>query len=401
MSESTPNNAIVVDNVSKRFELGKVGPTSMKERLISRNRSGGDDFWALKDVSFDIEVGETFALLGHNGSGKSTLLKCIARTLTPTSGNIRIVGSVAALLELGAGFHPDLTGRENIILNASILGMAGEEVEGRLPEIFAFAELEDFADTAVKHYSSGMFARLGFAVAMFLEPDILLVDEVLSVGDESFQRKCLGEVRRFQREGRTIIVVTHSADMVRQICDRAAVLDHGELIELGTPARAIGALRAAFAKKGIEVPADLGHADNLERSNAVRFTDVTLHLPDPDRDWIRPGETLEVEVGFDSASANDDVVVAFEIHDQHGNRLVGINTDRLNSPGPTVDGVGSMRFKIDGVPLLGGVYDISVGLHNHDVSVSYDHREGAASFRVEHDTGLVGLVDMPLSADWE
>src|SRR5690242_7141891 len=178
---------------------------------------------ALQNIDFDVETGSTVGLLGHNGSGKSTLLKCIAGILQPTEGEIRTRGRVAALLELGAGFNNELTGRENIFMIASILGLSNKETAAIFDEIVAFAELEKFIDMQVRHYSSGMYVRLGFAVAVNVDPDILLVDEVLSVGDESFQKKCLDRVAEFQREGRTILFVTHAADLVRRICDRGIV----------------------------------------------------------------------------------------------------------------------------------------------------------------------------------
>src|SRR5271166_5321889 len=178
------------------------------------------DFWALRDIDFEIQAGETVGILGRNGCGKSTLLKCIAGILQPTEGDIRLRGHLAAMLELGAGFQPELSGRDNIFLNASLLGLPRREIERRFDEIVAFAELEEFIDNQVRFYSSGMYVRLGFAVAVNVEPDILLVDEVLAVGDENFQRKCLARIKQFQDEGRTILFVTHSADLVRVICDR-------------------------------------------------------------------------------------------------------------------------------------------------------------------------------------
>ena len=205
--------------------------------MIHSGRRKIEDFWALRDISFDIDEGETVGLLGHNGSGKSTLLKCVGGILQPTTGLIRVRGRLASLLELGAGFHPDLTGRENVYLNAAILGLKRVDIEKRFDDIVEFAELEQFIDQQVKHYSSGMYVRLGFAVAVNVDPDVLLVDEVLAVGDETFQRKCLDRVHQFQDEGRTIVVVTHAADLVRRICTRVVVLDHGDLVALAHPAR--------------------------------------------------------------------------------------------------------------------------------------------------------------------
>ena len=223
-------------------------PTSLKQRLlVSRSRS--EEFWALRDVSFDIADGSSLGLIGHNGSGKTTLLKCIAGILRPTAGTIRYRGRLAALLELGAGFHPDLTGRENVYLNASFLGLSRRETDRIFDDIVAFAELEDFMDNQVKFYSSGMLVRLGFAVAVHVDPEVLLIDEVLAVGDESFQRRCLDRVRRFQSEGRTIVLVTHALDVVREVCDEAVMLDHGRVHAIGTPDDVVRTLRHRLAQR--------------------------------------------------------------------------------------------------------------------------------------------------------
>ncbi|MDQ1367747.1 MAG: type transport system ATP-binding protein, partial [Acidimicrobiaceae bacterium] len=231
--------AIQITGISKRFRLLHEQYSSLKERAIHFGRIPYDDFWALRDIDLDISTGETVGLLGRNGSGKSTLLKCVAGILQPTTGEIRTKGRVAALLELGAGFHPDLSGRENVFLNAALLGLSRREIELRFDEIVSFAEIEEHIDQQVKYYSSGMYVRLGFAVAVNMDPDILLVDEVLAVGDELFQRKCLDRVKQFQQEGRTIVFVTHSVDLVRQICDRVAVLDNGEMVACGLPGEAV------------------------------------------------------------------------------------------------------------------------------------------------------------------
>jgi ABC-2 type transport system ATP-binding protein len=392
--------AVSVEDVSKRFTIHSGGgPTSLKERLISRrSRDDAVDLWALRAVSLGIERGETMGLLGHNGSGKSTLLKCIARTLRPTSGRIRARGTVAALLELGAGFHPDLTGRENVQLNAAILGIPGDELGERMADVFEFAELAEFADTPVRHYSSGMFARLGFSVAIHLDPDVLLVDEVLSVGDEAFQRKCIEQVRRLQSEGRTIVVVSHDADLVRQVCHRAAVLDHGELITVDDPAGAIRSLRELLLARGMEVPRQYTGPGALKPSSAVCFTDVEVRGPDPGRSWILPGEPLEVDVGWRTTQGPvDDLVFAMEIHDDSGNRLLGVNTDLLGADPGKVEGEGRTVFRMEHVPLLGGTYFISLGMHTHDVGTSYDHRDQLEHFIVQNSTPYDGRVHIPVS----
>jgi ABC-2 type transport system ATP-binding protein len=230
---------IRVDNVSKRFVMHK--DKSVKERLLnfSRSRKHRDDFWALRDVNFDIAMGSTVGLVGHNGSGKSTLLKTIGGIIQPTSGTVSRRGRLAALLELGAGFHPDLTGRENVYLNAAILGMSRKETDRCFDSIVDFSEIEKFLDTQVKFYSSGMFMRLGFSVAVHTDPDIFLIDEVLAVGDAPFQHKCLQRIRALHEEGRTLVIVGHDAATLERICARGVVLKDGRLAFDGEVADAV------------------------------------------------------------------------------------------------------------------------------------------------------------------
>src|SRR5271166_4596053 len=219
------------------------------------------DFWALRDIDFEIQAGETVGILGRNGCGKSTLLKCIAGILQPTSGQIVVRGHLAAMLELGAGFQPELSGRDNIFLNASLLGLPRREIERRFDEIVAFAELEEFIDNQVRFYSSGMYIRLGFAVAVNVEPDVLLIDEVLAVGDERFQQKCLERVHEFQRDGRTIVVVSHSADVMRQVCDRVVVMEAGKVVTFAPPGEAIRAFRDCLLSGEVPVALPLDEPD--------------------------------------------------------------------------------------------------------------------------------------------
>ena len=234
--------AIQARNVSKRFLIHRKRATSLKERFVSRGQEA-EEFWAVRDLSVDIERGETVGLIGANGSGKSTTLKILAGILRPTSGTVTVNGRIASLLELGAGFNGELSGRDNVYLNASLLGLTRKEVDRHFDAIVEFSELAPFIDNQVKNYSSGMYVRLGFAVAVHIDPDILLVDEVLAVGDEAFQRKCLGKIEEFQSEGRTILLVSHSLDVVEAICTRSIVLDHGEVRYVGDPQFATGTLR--------------------------------------------------------------------------------------------------------------------------------------------------------------
>jgi ABC-2 type transport system ATP-binding protein len=235
--------AIVVDDVSKRFVLRRTRALKELAVMAVRGRQLTDTFLALDSVSLQVQQGQTLALLGFNGSGKSTLLKLISGVLRPDSGSVRVAGRVAGLIEVGAGLHPDLTGRENVFLNGAILGMGEADVRRRFDDIIAFSGLEKFVDTEVKFYSSGMFLRLAFAVAVHTEPDVFLVDEILAVGDEPFQARCIERIRQLSAEGRTLVVVSHDLDLVGEICDRGVVLEQGRVVQDATTAQAVEHLR--------------------------------------------------------------------------------------------------------------------------------------------------------------
>ena len=236
MPVMSDKHAVVVDELWKSFRLYQEKNQYLKATILKGRRAKYREFWALKGVEFEVPHGQTFGVIGPNGSGKSTLLKCMAGILRPEKGRATVHGRVSALLELGAGFHMELTGRENVFLNGAILGLTKREVELRFDDIVAFAGLEEFIDTPVKNYSSGMFVRLGFAVAAHVEPEVLLIDEVLSVGDESFQRQCAEKIEQFRTDGRTIVFVSHGLGQVEQLCERVAWIDHGELADVGPAA---------------------------------------------------------------------------------------------------------------------------------------------------------------------
>jgi len=226
-------SAVIVDNVSKRFKMYAERNDSLKTALMRGRKSVAEDFWALNDISFEVPQGSTFGLVGRNGSGKSTLLKCLAKTLYPDKGSIQAFGKVASLLEVGSGFHPELTGRENVFLNGSILGMSKKEVTRKFDDIVEFSGVKKFIDQPVKNYSSGMYVRLGFSVAINVDPDVLVVDEILAVGDSAFQAKCQQKFVEFREAGKTVILVTHSMANIKRMCDQAAWLDKGNLVLAG------------------------------------------------------------------------------------------------------------------------------------------------------------------------
>jgi ABC-2 type transport system ATP-binding protein len=397
--------AIEVTDVSKHFRLYHQKFTSLKERLIHLGKVPYEDFWALRDVNLTIDEGETVGLLGHNGSGKSTLLKCMAGILQPSTGQIRTRGRVAALLELGAGFHPDLTGRENVFMNATLLGLNEKEIAKKFDEIVAFAELEDFIDNQVKFYSSGMYVRLGFAVAVNMDPDILLVDEVLAVGDENFQRKCLNKVRQFQKEGRTIVFVTHGVDQVRQICDRAVVLDHGLQVIDAQPGEAIRVFREYLMKKGgvpeevdqvaPEIELTHGEAQTAKATKTVQITDVHFTRKDETVPYMLPGDPLDINIDYKTNGVVDDVVFGIAVHDVEGRVVFGWNTTMLGVDIAPLDGEGTVTFRFPSIPLLDGDYELTVGAHDRDEGTVYDWHDQQYRFEVMNPGRGAGIVWAP------
>lgn len=395
------SSAISIRNVSKKFKLHHEPVFSLKERFINFGRKSYDELWALRDVSFDIEEGTTFGLMGHNGSGKSTLLKLIGGILQPTSGEIVTKGRIAALLELGAGMQPDLTGRENIFLNGSILGLSEKELAKRFDEIVDFAELEKFIDTQVRFYSSGMYVRLGFAVAVNVDPDILLVDEVLAVGDELFQRKCMERVRNFQDEGRTIVVVTHSVDQIRKIGTGAAVLDQGELVHCGDPADSIRVFREHLfddsqrRKLGGKITGD-EPAEATKTVEEKKIEILSAGFVNPlisMSNKIRTGGILRAAINFEAHEKMEDILFTFEVYDTYGNLVFESNTSGEDLS--AIEGKGSVEFTWETVPLADGTYKANAGITSTDGGSVYDWKEQNIIFEVSNDNPNLGLVHIP------
>jgi lipopolysaccharide transport system ATP-binding protein len=287
--------AIRVDGLSKRYSIGRMLHGSLREQFAELLRSGararGEDFWALLDLSFEVPRGAALGIVGRNGAGKSTLLKLLSRITHPTQGRIEIHGRVASLLEVGTGFHPELTGRENILLNGTILGMTRQEVRRRLDAIVDFSGVSQFLDTPVKHYSSGMYVRLAFSVAAHLEPEILIVDEVLAVGDAEFQAKCLGKMDAVTQEGRTVLLVSHNIGALRRLCTSGIVLDRGQLVAQGSMERCIEAYAGIKSRYR-----DIAIADRTDRTGTgeVVFTRVDVLSMGEEQSILRAGEELEV-----------------------------------------------------------------------------------------------------------
>jgi ABC-2 type transport system ATP-binding protein len=411
--------AIEIRHVSKHFRLYHEHYASLKERMIHFGRIPYEDFIALDDIDVDIEEGSTVGILGHNGSGKSTLLKCVAGILQPNEGEIVTHGRLAALLELGAGFHPELTGRENIYMNASILGLSKRDIDRIFDEIVAFSELEKFIDMQVRHYSSGMYIRLGFAVAVNVDPDILLVDEVLAVGDESFQRKCLERVKRFQREGRTILFVTHAPDLIRRTCDRAIVLDHGEMVADALPGEAVRTFRETLLRSGLSDPtieaaeaadaaADPSEPDShgarmaAAATKRVKITNVVIEHPGSlvGRSALLPDEAMTLRVSYFATEPTDDLLFGIAIQNEDGTEIYGTNTEVMGVQVPVADGEGEMALEFERVPLLDGTYLVTLAIQSSDEGTVHDWREQQFQFSVMNPSRTAGLVSLPLKVQF-
>jgi len=381
--------AIEVKDISKQFRLYNERYTSLKERVIHGGKMPFTPFWALQDVNVDIMEGETFGILGRNGCGKSTLLKCIAGILKPTSGEIRVRGSLAAMLELGAGFQPDLSGRDNIFLNGSLLGLPHSEIEKRFDDIVAFAELEQFIDNQVKYYSSGMYVRLGFAVAVNVEPDVLLVDEVLAVGDAAFQRKCLDHVKKFQQEGRTIVVVSHGTDTIRQNCERVMVMNHGRVITVDEPGEGIRVYLADLLGVGT---LDNSETGGIEGNVFSIGTVQAEHGGMGSRHHLYPGESLTIVAELDSLAAVPNAMATIAIHDDNNELVFASDPD---DPGCQMEvplGGGQIRFDFAEVPLLDGTYSVSVGIRSLTETAIFDWKDQVTQFEVANPGRATGRV---------
>ena len=394
MSSLANAPAIVVRDVSKRFRIYREKPTSLKQRLLT-SRSRAEDFWALRDVALDVGEGSTFGLIGHNGSGKTTLLKCVAGILRPTSGAILQRGRLAALLELGAGFHPELTGKENVYLNASFLGLSRKQTDAAFDDIVAFAELEQFIDTEVKFYSSGMLVRLGFAVAVHVEPDVLLIDEVLAVGDEAFQAKCLNRVREFQREGRTIVLVTHALDTVTEICDRAAMLHHGELHAIGMPAEVVREMRHVLL--GMADPGFVPEQGTRE----AEIVEVQIVRPDgSSHGAILSGDPLTIVVDVRQNEPVDDLDVDFAVHESTNYLVLDARTSRAGIDLGRFDKK-RVRFKIQGFPYDPGKYWVTIGLSSRTTGHLYHVQTQRYLFEVFDAPRAQERVEVPVGMEVE
>jgi ABC-type polysaccharide/polyol phosphate transport system ATPase subunit len=424
--------AVDVSKVYRRYAHKRQFAT-LKSALLSgsliRDLRPEDTFHALKGVSFTVPKGSTYGIIGRNGSGKSTMLKCVAGITRPTTGRVTVDGRVSALIELGAGFHPEISGRENVFINGIMLGLSKREIARRFDEIVEFAELEQFIDAPVKTYSSGMYMRLGFAVAIHVDPDVLLVDEVLAVGDEGFTHKCLDKFAEFRRRGKTILLVTHSLGLVERFCDEALWIDGGQARGAGDPRRVVGAyvsdvekseeatLAAADARAQelvLAAPAGTDGTDGTDDDRAgaeastqpedmfrategrwgtreIEITGVTLAGEDGQPGHVfQTGQRVSVRVAVQSAKPIEDFVFGIAIFNAEGACCYGTNTDLEGFSSRAIDGAGEVTLEIDALDLVEGTYKLDVAVHRLD-GRPYDYHRLLYTFRVKSRVKDVGI----------
>jgi lipopolysaccharide transport system ATP-binding protein len=381
--------ALQVSRLSKRYRIGEYSSdTQLREvmmrafsRLARRERAEDQVVWALSDVSFEVQQGEVLGIVGRNGAGKSTLLKLLSRITYPTSGTMRVRGRVASLLEVGTGFHEELTGRENIYLNGSILGMKKTEIEQRLEEIVEFSGISQFIDTPIKRYSSGMRLRLGFAVAAHLSPDILLVDEVLAVGDADFQKKCLDAMDGLRTSGRTVLFVSHNMAAVEHLCSRCIWIEAGRLRADGEARGIVSDYMKTFAQTSMGA-VNLDEIETRTGNGAARFTRFEFRNEAGETiNYVRSGDKLSMRMHFRASKRLRDLVVGINVHSEYGTLLAGSNNWATGDDIPLVEpGDGYADFEIDCLYLLPGRYYLSLWL---GWKIYYDVLKNCISFDVE------------------
>ncbi len=382
-----------VQNVTKSFRVHHERANSLKQFIAARGRNRYEEFFALRDVSFDVREGEAFGVIGENGSGKSTVLKCMAGILQPNDGHIEATRRMSALLELGAGFHPELSGRDNVFLNAAILGMPRKEIARRFDEIVAFSGLEQFIDSPVKTYSSGMYVRLAFAVAINVDPELLLIDEILAVGDVSFQQRCMEKFVEFRDQGRTIVLVTHDMNSIRNFCDRAVWLTHGRVTGEGDPADVVDEYTETMLSGG--APSAAGSAER-RGPGPLRVDRVELLVDGTSVERVRTGDSMTVRLHFRTTETVQTPVFAISLERLGGAVVTAPCSRDVGAVPMMLSGEGTVDIEIGDVPLLPGPYVVHTEATGFGRQHIYDHLHNAARFDVL--TGSVhesdGLVTM-------
>jgi homopolymeric O-antigen transport system ATP-binding protein len=383
--------ALQMEHVSKRFKKGELHD-SLRDLLPAVARglfrrpttvhSDTREFWALQDVSFEARRGEAFGIIGRNGAGKSTMLKILSRIMKPTSGRMVVKGRLSALIEISAGFHPDLTGRENIFLNGAILGMSKKEIKSRLDEIVAFSELEEFIDTPVKRYSSGMYARLGFSVAAHVDPEILLVDEVLSVGDLVFQQRCMERMHAVTKSGTTVLFISHNVKAVTELCQRAMLLDHGRVVTIDST--------DAVVRRYLDEAQD----PTVESSKQAVISNVTVSGERGQQNTFESGQKGWIDVEVTARERVEKVAIVLGILDEHGKDVFGTSTERLGAAPFSLDPGERYRCRFElTLNMAHGTFHVAAALHRYDIHKQYDHKPRVATIFVGSSTAVLGSVN--------
>jgi len=398
---------IGLENVAVRYRIPHERVATFKEHAIrwAQRRLQTDDFWALREINLKVQRGEIVGVMGRNGAGKSTLLKVIGRVLRPTQGRVYVRGKVAPLLEFGAGFHPELTGRENIFLNGTLLGFTRKQMHEKFERIVAFAELEEFIDAPLRTYSSGMVARLGFAVATDVTPDILILDEVLSVGDAAFQKKSFERIQAFRASGATILFVSHHPDAIKTLCTRALWIDSGRVVADGTAEAVAEQYRMRdqqIQTKQATVSAQPALSDRLG-TRRIEITRVRLlDAQGNERFIFATGELFKLEIEYWAHQAVESPVFGMGVHRNDGVHITGPNTATSRFELPTLAGHGTVTFTVPYLALLEGLYHIAVAVHNQADTEMYDYHGRCASLRVVNSPSGVrerfGLIT--LNGEW-
>ncbi len=361
--------ALEVNHLTKTFRLHSEKTNSLKQLIAAGGRNRYEEFVALDDVTFQVPVGEVFGVIGHNGSGKSTLLKCMAKILQPNKGSVRVHKRMSALLELGAGFHPELSGRDNVFLNAAILGMGRKEIAKRFDAIVEFSGLEQFIDVPVKTYSSGMYVRLAFAVAINVDPELLIIDEILAVGDVTFQQRCLEKFVEFRNEGRTIVLVTHDLGAVRNMCDRAIWLKRGVITGEGDPAELVEAYTESMlgSRAGNDGSIRRGSGEiQIESVELINDAGIAVKR-------CRTGDSVTLRMHYRAERAVPKPVFAFSIERLGGSVVTAPSTRDANILPSSISGSGVIEVRLDDIALLPGTYDVHTEITDFNRQHEYDH----------------------------
>lgn len=421
-------DAIIVENISKRFRIPHEKRNTVIENItgiVTGRKQDYEEFCALENITFKVKKGEKLGIVGENGSGKSTLLKIISGVLCPDTGNVNVKGKIAPFLELGVGFNPELTAEDNVRLYGAVMGMSRKKIESKFDDIFEFAELERFKQMKLKNFSSGMYMRLAFATATATDPEILLIDEVLAVGDEAFQRKCYDKMNEFKMDGKTIVLVTHDMDTVKRFCDSAILLEHGRIGSIGNSEKVIDEYRKNMREKEEAVMRSQQEKAIKEKSSAIPIKEVvTPEKVQPPKDrWgsgeveitevkffsengeekyiFRTGEPMIVRMKYSAKQRIEKPVFGIAIHRNDGVHINGPNTKTSGYPIEFLEGEGEIDYSIKSLPLLDGTYQLSAAVYDDTRTHAYDHHHQKYTFKVMRGKILDDLGVVYIPCKWE